>query len=311
MKLFLNLVLLLSLSAAMTSCGVSPEEKEQRRSDAFDISGSYAISASGTGMNLEIKNEGGNRSNVYVVVDRNGFTSKEEQAFASEGIPLNMVEKFRTNFEVGKGKDLMSYLTGGENISTDGGITTKVSLSTSTSEGLDAGDYSVHYFFYARMIKGSSTLSGTLTMYVRKYATINGQKQETSSHSYDIPFTAKTENTFSTQYFGMWSGTKTMNIDALNAVFYSVSFTQRDFSTYIVTCAKNSFDYDGETYTLSNNSRPTSDFSNLIAPKVNFEFSGNRGSRMRVLGNIYSLGRYSGVVTLNDEQVGNFQFIKR
>ena len=186
LKFFFNLIMLLTLTTTLASCGISPEEKEQRRANAFDLSGTYQI---GSGTTMQIVNEG-DRSNVYAIIDRGGFTRGEEQAFARQGISLNMVEKFRTRFEIGKGKHL-TYFQGGENISTDFGKSSKVSLYTNTNEDLSVDNYSINYSIYATMDKASATLKGTLTMSISKTTTTNGQTNIESVERYDIPFSSK------------------------------------------------------------------------------------------------------------------------
>jgi predicted oxidoreductase len=67
MKKMLISIFVLSSMIILTSCGVSPEEKEQRRANAFDISGQYQLNSSQLDrgeVSLDIVNES-DRSNFY------------------------------------------------------------------------------------------------------------------------------------------------------------------------------------------------------------------------------------------------------
>lgn len=80
-----------------TACGVSPEEKEQRRANAFDIAGRYEVKSNTTETEeiiIQIDNES-DRSDVYAIIEREGFSSEEIEAFEKQNISLRDVDRFK------------------------------------------------------------------------------------------------------------------------------------------------------------------------------------------------------------------------
>lgn len=187
MKKLTTPFLLLVLSMILTSCFATSEEKEQRRLNAFDISGTYSVKTSSyTPMTLTIVNES-DVSNVYAVISRGDFTNEEKSAFLRQGISLNEVEKFRTTFYFGQGRHF-SWLVGGENISTDIGKSSTVFISTSSGEGLNTPDYDISYSVSASMHKSDMVLRGKITMTIQAMEVVNGQKTYVTKETVDMKF---------------------------------------------------------------------------------------------------------------------------
>ncbi|NOT80423.1 MAG: hypothetical protein HOP07_15625 [Bacteriovoracaceae bacterium] len=187
MKKILNLLLLLSITIITASCVPSPEEKQQRRDNAFDISGEYVVvTSSYTPTTLKIINED-SFSNVYGTITRGDFTEAEKAAFSRQNISLNAVEKFRTNFKIGLGRHF-SWFPGGENISDDIGASSKLFITTSSDEGLFVDQYEIDYSVSGTMHKNDKILKGRITMTIIKNEVVNGQKQYVTKETINMSF---------------------------------------------------------------------------------------------------------------------------
>lgn len=309
MKLFLKFFLLTSITTTLLSCGVTThEERQERRADAFDISGAYNISSE-NGLKFEIINEG-ERSNVYAEVKRDGFSKGEEEAFTRQNIPLNRVDYLRTNLKIGKGKDIIASMSGGENISTDGGETSKLSIYSYYSP-LDDNSITITYSINATMVKSTATLSGTFKMSIGKRTVVDGKSTYTVVDGYETSFKTNNGQSFSSQYMGTWNGSfETSSASEIASAFSNINFSMSG-SMVTIKSALNSFSYNGENFAIANNTKALSTFT-AKHPVIYFEFLGNRGSRVQVSGTVYSLGRFSGTVMLSDgTQLGSFNFSKK
>lgn len=317
-KLF-KLLALISITAGMTSCGVSLAEKEQRRANAFDIEGRYLISTNQNENDetiLDIKNET-DRSNVFGTVERSNFTKEEEAAFKRQNISLNDVEKFRTQFKIGVG--VHGQLAGGENISDDLGNSSRLLISTSGTESVFLGKDTIRYLVSANIAKSDFTLKGKLIMQIEHLDTVTDSKTGATTTTLsikelvEIPFTAKNSEIFFNQYMGVWNGKIYSDSTAINTVLLNISISKIDNLSFEVKPAKTTFEFKGESFVFNKISKDIDDLAKNEFPEINIEFIGNQGSKIEVMGNIYSLGMFSGVISKidlnkNNEQIGNFQY---
>lgn len=306
MKNFFTLIILILL----TACGVSPEEKELRRANAFDISGSYIVSdADKNQMNsLNIINES-DRSNVFVQISRNNFTKAEEAAFDRQKISLNDVENLRLNLTIGKGKPI--DLSGGENISKDFGKSTRVYVVTNNQEGKKIGNFSVNYSFYGTMLKDSDIITGKLTLIINETIEENNKITIHFRETIDIPVVAKNTSLSQNQYLGSWSGSIQSSDEVLKQAFQKVTIEKLSESFYTIKPSRDSFYFNGEKFTFNAKSFPMKNLSSAT-PTVSISFLGENKTQIQLTANIYALGMMMGTISkveMNEnEALGQIHF---
>lgn len=303
------------MTLAMMGCGLSPEEREQRRENAFDIQGKYELSipSSETYTNntkLEIQNET-DRSNVLGIIDRDDFTNSEIKAFNNANISLNDVEKFRTHFIIGKGKN--NRILGGENISYDMGNTSNLYLTTNYNELLNIDDKIVEYSIIGSIAKNDFKLKGKINLTIYQIIKTTNSSESKTLASVDIPFTSKTQNKLYKQYMGTWSGSMLTDDQVLNQSFSALTFDQVTDSYFSISSTHPQFYYEGENFKILNQNRPLNDLTKKQSPDINVEYVGSNGSKLVISGTIYSLGLFTGVIykidsIANTTQLGSFKF---
>jgi hypothetical protein len=318
MKAALKTLFVLTCLSTLAACGyTSPEEKEQRRANAFDISGVYTLSSAASrstnSTTMEIVNES-DRSDVYGVVSRGAFTASEEAAFSRQNISLNDVEKFRTKFKFGAGKH--EIFTGGENISDDMGASSHVFISTNSQEGLTLGEITISYSMSGTVTKSDFTLNGSLIMTITKTETTNNSVSITTLERIEMPFSAKCAGLFSNQYMGSWEGKMTSDDQNITSALNILILSKNNEETYRITPKSSTFIFAGEVFTYNSKSLSTDSLALVDFPEVDVEFMGNKGSKIELMGNIYSLGSLTGVISKIDsakniEQIGNFQLKRK
>jgi hypothetical protein len=316
MNRLLNWSLLLLLGSVIASCGVSVAEKEQRRANAFDVSGSYTLSLQSNDnspVNLELINES-DRSNILASIDRNDFTSAEISAFKQNNISLNDVEKFRTHFIIGRG--FHNWLEGGENISDDMGLSSRMYLYTNESEALRMGDYKIVYSLTSSLYKNDLTLRGNLKMTIEKFSVDNNVTNFTTVAEVEMPFASKNKTQFANQYMGQWYGNITSDDSTVTYVFSSIDFRKINNASYEVICGQLEFSIQNEKFKLIRKTLSIDNLAIIDFPEVEIIFQGSLGTKITLMGNIYSLGNFVGVIVKTDskntaEQIGNLQFKRR
>jgi len=301
----------------MMACGVSPEEKQQRRANAFDVSGRYEVNTEyqyRDSMIFQIDNEE-ERSNIYAIVERDGFSSEELKAFERQDISLNDVENVRSRFILGRGKH--NVLEGGENISDDMGESSRIFLKTGRLEEISLENYKVEYVIRASIKKSDFVLIGGLTLLISKKV----YDDTFSSHIWNIvetiktPFVANSKGIFYRQYFGSWSGLINSDSAEVISALSSIQIVEHDQS-YEISTTEKEFTLDGEVFKLTASERNLEELSENEFPEVYLEFKGSNGSKILILGNIYSLGNLTGIILNidsdgNESQIGHLQYQKK
>ncbi len=279
----------------LTACVASPEEKEMRRSNAFDISGNYTVAnfESNQITSIEIFNES-DRSNVYLQLSRNNFTRDEEVAFDRQKISLNDVEKLRRNFQIGKGRPL--DLSGGENISKDYGQTTSLYVLTNKNEKVSIGNFEVLYSFNAKMAKDSNIISGNLTLIINETVKENNTYTIYFRERIDIPVTAKNNSLTQSQNIGTWSGQIQSNEDVIKQAFQKITIEKLSESFYTVKPSREEFYINGEKFVFNAKSFPMKNLNNPT-PTISISFLGENKNQIQFNANIYALGMMMGSVS--------------
>ena len=131
-----SLLILWGVILVAGGCVTSPEEREARRSNAFNLTGEYesVLSDSDVSLNFEILNEEGNHDILIFMGRRGDSLTDTEETFLEElaekhNISISSEEILRnaSNLILGKGHPLID-LRGGENISDNFGRSSKFNV---------------------------------------------------------------------------------------------------------------------------------------------------------------------------------------
>ena len=122
----ISVMMILVVMVLVTGCGMeaSPEEKQARRDNAFDVSGDYSPHEESSGFKLNIKNESG-RHDIVVSVLRDGLTEGEVNFLNNNKVSVSRVESLLGK-KIVLGKGATHQLYGAENVSDDFGASSKV-----------------------------------------------------------------------------------------------------------------------------------------------------------------------------------------
>lgn len=333
MKLKIAQLFLFLALAIMMSCGVSPEEREERQANAFDLQGGWmtsdnlGIPAPGEDgeVTLYIINEDETRSNIKVEVVRDAWTAREENFFDDLNIPLYDLEKIRNKFDgsfsIGRGEH--NQLAGGENYSDDFGESSKVYVSGHGSESLELSDrVSVNYLIEGRVNRDDFKFRGKMRISVTKFdeqVNSDGSIIYTFRHLGDLSlnFHAENEKVYYQQYFGTWSGKTTMNITASTDITRVNRLVMKKFDNEVFTIRPNKKEirFNGDVYRLSEKFYDLIDLKVDRHPIVEFKYKNAAGDTIHFGGIVKSLGHLRGSIELvtdfDVETIGYFDFKRR
>jgi hypothetical protein len=298
-KFFLFLGLFFSLGCA------APSEKEERRQNAFDISGNYTpMTFSPTHLSFKISNETG-RHDIKIEMNRDQISLLEQEAYEKKGLQIEKIKSFMGNpFVLGEGyyKD---NLIGGENISDDFGETSKILVEKSFQYD---PSHQLIYTFSAVIKKSEFILHGSFSI------SLNDSQTYTTLVSFK--FDCQNGTQFFQQYFGSWSGKVTpKNIEEKSLSSFKLlkieKSTNEEFTAQPSTQA---LFYEGKEYRLDKKSYSNQDLISQLFPSLEIRFVLNTNERIVFFGNMFSLGNLSGSVVkldrTSEETIANFQFKK-
>jgi hypothetical protein len=324
MKKLTQLLTLFAILLATIGCGVSPEEKEQRKANAFDLAGRYeAPIGEKEVMVMNITNEGGDRSNILIKVDRKGLSDAEYNLVTQHGIaPATVEEKYGESFTIGDGK--YEYLRGGENISDDLGESSRFIVGTHNSESLNLADgVRIDYTIEGEIKKSDYVIRGKITMSITKEedeVDESGVMVTTRKEvgQIEIPFAAKSEGLFYQQYFGAWNGKMDIMNSELESSLWDLQITieSKEDDVLCVLSSKSQLKYKGVSYNLQKQEKDLRVLREQEYPLVELEFTSSNGNKIVLSGSIFSLGAFHGVVQYIDYQnnsetpLGSFQYKK-
>lgn len=317
LKTFVTLALLGFLSAC-----ASEAEKQERRENSFDLSGDYKTSmskGSELDMNLQIQNESG-RHNIVAYVERlNPISAKEIALLKAQGINHETVSThFKNKMVLGKGSD--GYrLDGGDNISTDFGESSQFHVCTAALKY--NAEYEISYCVAGTALKSSKTMKGNLSLHWlrQRPVTVDGKAStEHTSGNASLAFKSDMSLIFYKQYLGIWSGDVHSTLGNVNTESFKKMMVREISDNAFETSIPglNSFSYQNETYTYE------ARYSQLLLdylkkpeyPAIQMGFKGPNGKRIVWIGQIWSLGNFTGSITLilPDTQVdiGTFRMKK-
>ncbi len=333
-----------TLLISLASCA-SKKEKEERRENAFNLSGNYVASiraGSEINMNIDIQNENG-RHDIYVKLERSSNLTKKEIALLQKhGISLSQAENnFLPQMVLGRNSDrnghIVYNLNGGENISDDSGASSKffvctpsIEVSGHPQEGSKKTRYHIYYCLSGNVKKSDYRLSGALDLHVRKEfdearsvpdQSLNEEKRQVISYE-NVSHAYQTDafSVFYKQLKGRWSG-KVYNAHGLNADLgimkgLIISFENKD-EYYLGPDQNGTIHLDGEEFEYKKTLSKADDLRNAPVPLVEMHFiNKNNKNRIILIGQIFSLGRFTGSIILFNQnnpeeiQLASFEYTK-
>gem|GEM_PF-3055157 len=284
----------------------SEAEKVERRENSYDVSGDYKMTLS-TGSEVEmlvsIRNEAG-RHDIVATLDRQSALTEKERVFLeTQGIDIDYVRQILSkSLVLGQGKD-SNHLEGGENISTDFGLSSRFYVCSKAFTFNSETRLSICLNGTAK--KQEQLMSGTLELNVTKTKKeiVNG-KEEISSAFHRISVAYKTDASliFFKQYLGQWSGQAyplVANFDA--TVLKKILLKENGADTFTASLpAVPSIKFNQEIYAYDprGNVQPLSILKQSDYPAVQVVFYGPYGRRIVVFGQLWSLGNLTGTITL-------------
>ncbi len=299
----------LSAFALLTVACTSEKEKEERRENAFDVSGFYKTSQSSgstVDMNFEIHNESGRHDIVSNLERTSDFTDQERQLLVAQGLDADKIfAHFRGSLVLGKGYN-SGHLEGGENVSRDFGESSEFFVCTPTYK-YDA-EYSLAYCLSGLVKKKDKVVDGGLSlrwMRSRKVTVEGEERTEYSADQVELKYHSDISLIFYKQYLGAWSGEVfPLANDFATQVFERLSLTElpdgASFSAQLSQAS--SFVYQNETYNYDSTASK-GDISLLKEsdyPAVQIVLRSESGKRIVLFGQLWSLGDFTGSITLID-----------
>ncbi|MGE0528927.1 MAG: hypothetical protein AB7P49_17820, partial [Bdellovibrionales bacterium] len=300
---------LLVLSMVLAACA-SDAEKQERRENAFDVSGSYkATRASGSDLDIgfEIANESG-RHDIVIRLERlSPVTDKEREFLTSAGLDADRVFKhFGSHLELGRGYD-KKHLEGGENVSDSFGESTRFFVCTPEFQ-YDA-EYRLLYCLGGSISKKDKNMDGRLELrWIReRKVTIDGKAgKEISAANMELKFRSDVSQVFYKQYLGHWSGDIFQLREDFDISSFGTLVLVQNFSsdTYVVQPKRETIPYRGESYTYDSKASQFSieDLKRPSYPAVQAVFQGPHGKRIVLFGQIWSLGNLTGNIVLIESE---------
>lgn len=322
------------ISLTMSAC-LSSSEKQERRQDAYDISGVYSITSKSDGlqMNFEIKNRNDVRSDIEIYLNRSGaLTDSEKRLLAKYGLDESLLLDFIMD------PNLLFYspqpFSGGNNISRDNGKTTEFfSCTTKNLVYHEVAGYqraSIEYCFDGVVTRKTQLMAGQLILNLTLVRPRENNK-EFSDTDYDfakLSFSTPFQKGFASQYIGDWTGQLYGTQDQYLSQIIGVQFEKINESIFVVYplylvvspadedhVRKDSIVFEKENYRFSSVNENLDELSQSEYPMVRIVYVNESNTKRLVfIGTIWSLGNYSGNVVLIkngiEEKVGSFQFSK-
>ncbi|MEQ1876443.1 MAG: hypothetical protein ABL958_07340 [Bdellovibrionia bacterium] len=291
-------LLALLLGLVLSGCA-SEAEKEERRQNAFDLSGQYTSkTGSALTFTMNVSNEYG-RHDVIASMNRSIAQTPQESSFLqAHGINPGTVSSYYTsNLVLGRGSQ--NSLEGGENISDDFGESSRMSVCAESFKY--SSTQTVRYCMGASIRKADWVLRGNLTLYVTtevKKVDEKGQPySDYDTESTDLAFTATNGTAFSNQYMGTWSGSVEINEDVGSDSARVTSFTLSKLSdsAFAVSPSVSTLTLQGRAYAYENRSFPITDLEDNV-PVVEISFRNTDTDRIVFVGQLRSLGNLTGSI---------------
>lgn len=342
MKLFINVSLLLILM----SCA-SESEKEERRQNAFDLTGTYTTSlktGSEVNMTMDIHNESG-RHDIYVNLERSSvLTENENKLLKKHDIPSYQVERFLLpKMTLGKNSDRNArviHLDGGENISDDFGESSRFSVCSPSFEVTGKSienatnvQYHAYYCLKGTVKKTNFQLSGELKLYISlQYDQIKNVTEQDSTtteesvttHIHDstsLKYKSDASSIFYNQLQGQWSGVinGAPSFDSeLKGAFNTFNIVfESENQFYLSPSKKKTISVDGVVYKYEKVLSDMMLLKNATVPLVEMHFvNKNTETRVILVGQIFSLGNLTGSIILYNKsepegiQIASFEHKK-
>lgn len=293
----------------MTVGCASQSEKEERRQNAFDISGNYSpLTLSPSKLSFKIINESG-RHDVKVEIGRDSFHTLELEAYQKRGLDSAKIKELTGNpILLGEGY-FKDDPNGGENISDDFGETSKISITKRIQ--YDSVNQ-LTYTFSATIKKNEFILHGTFS--------ISLNDNSTYITLLSLPFDCQNGTKFFQQYFGGWSGLVTpkdlneKGLSSLKQLFIEESDTNNNDEQFSVRPAIKTLLYRGKAYLFESKVFSNQNLITQPSPSIEMRFVSNSSERLVFFGNMFSLGNLSGSIVKIDsgteETLATFQFKK-
>jgi len=320
-KLTLMRFVCLSLLALMLTACASEEEKQERRENAFDISGDYLISkktGSEIDMDFEIRNETGRHDIIVYLNRKSDFLPKEIDFLKAQNIKASALNAFKGPIVLGRGYKKGKYdeLDGGENISTDFGETSKFYVCS--DEQHYNAEYKISYCLSGTISKKKRELNGQLSLnWSRMQKSVNENGETVTTFSFaktELNYKANLNSVFYKQYIGSWSGQVHPLVDGFESnLLSSLTISERkaprgDQSKGIYSVAFNATEikYNGNKYVFSSKDNQL-DLLKLMEPyypaiQSIYVYSYGDGvsnvpsDRIVFIGQIWSLGDLTGTI---------------
>lgn len=196
------------------------------------------------------------------------------------------------------------------------GESSKLFLKTHGSEKIYTDDYIVEYALSATINKSDFILKGTITLTIDKKVVKDEKVRWKTMEKVLLPFSAENTGPFYQQYFGTWTGLLDCDSTEISEALSSISLLEEGEENFLVSGEKTQFILNDETFKLNETIHTVEEISKNESPEVYLKFIGHQGSKIIVMGNIYSLGLFTGIIVKYDvdgqsEQIGNFQFQRK
>jgi hypothetical protein len=303
---------LLLVTTFLASCA-SPAEREERRQNAFDLSGQYLVSQdekSEVPMKFHISNQ---RSRYDIVVDLERMaemTDDEMQLLAEEEIPLDLVKEafLDRSFKLGEGRDM---LEGGENISDDFGETSRFFVCSAAVSYVKPEDikYDISYCLTGKAKRNETEIYGRLSLSVVKVEddpeSTNPEDKRVVHRSVAKNYRTTLDGRFVDQYVGQWSGDVYESVSDAGGSLNRLAAIQiqkaegpealilRPTHVTEILWEDKRYLYDEAESTITIASIEEEDY-----PAVHIVFKGPNSARIILAAQIWSLGDLTGSVIL-------------
>lgn len=287
----------------------SEAEKQERKENAYDVSGAYKASTSSdseVGLSFEIKNESG-RHDILIQLDRlEPYTTKEAKFLEASGIDAQQVfDHFGSSLTLGAGYN-PDHVVGGENVSKDFGESSQFFVCTSPYEYDERSK--ITYCLSGVVHKDGESLKGALQLRLTQTtkAVVDGEEvTKVSINQTELEYKSNANLAFHKQYLGSWTGpfyTSGGSFDM--SQLQGLTIEPAPDSNYKMKLTDiNVLEHQGETYAYdaSLSQMNVDEVKSADYPTIQSVYRGPENKRIVVFGQIWSLGDFTGVVFLVDE----------
>lgn len=323
-RIYMRFILMVLSTIFLFSCA-SEEEKQERRENAYDLSGGYKVrmtNGSEVDMDFVITNESG-RHDIVIELDRlSNLTDKEINFLRGvQEDPSKVNSSFGNKLILGKGVT-HNHPEGGENISDDFGESTRFYVCT---EPLVTNHQTeLKYCLKGEVKKQDKVMNGILFLsWTRKTEKVDSNGQSYVEYSFeqvDLSYHSDLNAVFYKQYLGSWYGEVFLLTNDIDKnIFSQIRIEEKNIEGKFILSPinANTFKYKGELFTWydKESSGDILELRDPMYPAVQLVYVGQSGKRIVLIGQLWSLGDFTGTIALIEANVaselGTFRHKKR